>query len=339
MKRLTLTLCLTLCATMAVADEAQQGILAPPIETTNENLPIDNKTEQEATANATKGDEAQNIIESSAYGTSAVKESTAEFIDNNQRIDYTREIMHNFYIQATKVKLRPETSATKGEMVKIVVNANNNANSKDNSKNEVPTTTVKGFCLIKEDVNIGKQPGSLGIDCQTNIGYVTMFANLRAENKIATLFVDPVYIEFKNYRYQIKSSYVTNEAKTSYNIATFVNDRKVTEVALTATSDGLDEIKTASNQYLQAYEQSRRYQSTQVYSTGLTSYPLQSTNYLEPDPLLYLAKSGINILASSGKALASAIKKDLPYLYQIVGGTKIYVDMQVVTQGQKVANR
>ena len=333
---LKLTLCLTLCVTMGMADEAEKGILAPPIESTldNENLPIDN-----ANIEAQKGDEAQNIIESSAYGNSSVKESNAEFVDNTQRIDYTREIIHNFYMISQKVKLRPETNAQKGEMVKLVVNANGNGNGNGNGKNDVPTTTVKGFCLIKEDVNIGKQPGSLGIDCQTNIGYVTLFANLRAENKIATLFVDPVYIEYKNYRYQVKSSYVTNEAKTSYNIATYVNDRKVTEVALTATGDGLDEIKTASNQYLQAYEQSRRYQSTQVYSTGLTSYPLQSTNYLQPDPLLYVAKAGINILASSGKALASAIKKDLPYLYQIVGGSKIYVDMQVVTQGQKVASR
>ena len=130
---LKLTLCLTLCVTMGMADEAEKGILAPPIESTldNENLPIDN-----ANIEAQKGDEAQNIIESSAYGNSSVKESNAEFVDNTQRIDYTREIIHNFYMISQKVKLRPETNAQKGEMVKLVVNANGNGNGNGNGSND-----------------------------------------------------------------------------------------------------------------------------------------------------------------------------------------------------------
>lgn len=278
--------------------------------------------------------EAQNIIESSGYGKSSVNESKLSPLPQEKKVDYTREILHNFYINSQTTDIRAESIAKKAEMVKVT--AVSEVKPSDTNPPKEETITVKGYCLIKNDVQVGKQPGSLGVDCETNIGYITMFANLKAENKISTLFVDPVYIEYKNYRYQVKSSYVTNEAKTSYNIATYVNDRKISEVLLAATSSAADEVKTASNQYLMAYEQSRLNQQTQIYENGLTAIPIQNTEYQTPDPLLYLAKAGVNIVSSAVKTTADLMKKDLPYLYQIVGGTKIYVDMQVISKGEKV---
>lgn len=278
--------------------------------------------------------EAQNIIESSGYGKSSVNETKLSPLPEEKKIDYTREILHNFYMNAQVTNTRAESIAKKAEMVKV--SAVNDTKTETDTTPKEETTTIKGYCLIKNDVHISKQPSSLGVDCETNIGYITMFANLKPENKISTLFVDPVYIEYKNYRYQVKSSYVTNEAKTSYNIATYVNDRKISEVVLSTTSSAADEVKTASNQYLMAYEQSRLKQETQIYQNGLNSIPIQNTQYQEPDPLMYLAKAGVNLLTEAVKTTADLMKKDLPYLYQIVGGTKIYVDMQVISKGEKV---
>ncbi|RDU61859.1 hypothetical protein [Helicobacter sp. MIT 14-3879] len=280
--------------------------------------------------------EAQNIIESSGYGKSSVSESKLSPLPEEKKVDYTREILHNFYMNAQTIDIRAESIAKKAEMVKVLAVSEVKSSEANPSKEE--TTTIKGYCLIKNDVHIGKQPSSLGVDCETNIGFISLFANLKAENKISTLFVDPVYIEFKNYRYQVKSSYVTNEAKTSYNIATYVNERKLTEVGLDVVGAAADEVKTASNQYLMAYEQSRLRQDTQVYQNGLTAYPIQNIQYETPDPLLYVAKAGINLVASSTKAIADAFKKDLPYLYMIAAGTRIYVDMQVISKGEKVGN-
>lgn len=281
-------------------------------------------------------DEANNIIEGSGYGKSSVTEAPNEEITPQIEQDYSDEIIHNFYIKSQSMNERKESIAKKAEMIKVLAIQSKDMNkpSDDNSKEK--TQTVKGYCLIKDDVRISKQPSSLGIDCESNIGYISMFANLKAENKIATLFVDPVFIEYKGYRYGVKSSYVTNEAKTSYNVATYVNDRKLSEIALQTTSNAMDEIKTASNQYLLAYEQSRYNQQTTVYSNGLNAIPLQSTQYLSPDPLTYTAKAGINLLTSAVKGGVDLMKKDLPYLYEIKGGTKIYVDMQVLDQGEKV---
>lgn len=281
-------------------------------------------------------DEANNIIEGSGYGKSSVTEAPNEEITPQIEQDYSDEIIHNFYIKSQSMNERKESIAKKAEMIKVLAIQSKDMSKPSNDKSKEKTQTVKGYCLIKDDVRISKQPSSLGIDCESNIGYISMFANLKAENKIATLFVDPVFIEYKGYRYGVKSSYVTNEAKTSYNVATYVNDRKLSEIALQTTSNAMDEIKTTSNQYLLAYEQSRYNQQTTVYSNGLNAIPLQSTQYLSPDPITYAAKAGINLLTSAVKGGVDLMKKDLPYLYEIKGGTKIYVDMQVLDQGEKV---
>lgn len=280
--------------------------------------------------------EAQNIIDASGYGKSSVTESSLGNLRDDEKHDYTQEIIHNFYMNAQQTNLRKEAMATKkNDMLEVIV-SKDSQNSKDKKDDKEPTTTIKGYCLIKSDVHIGKQPASLGIECETNIGYITLFANLRPVNKISTLFVDPVYIEFKKYRYLVKSSFVTNEARTSYNIATYVNERKVAEIAYSTTSVGADEVKTASNQYLTAYEQSRYSQQTSIIGGGLTQYPITTFQYQEPDPLLYLAKAGVNLVSSAIKNTADILKKDLPYLYEIKGGSKIFVDMQVLQHGEKV---
>lgn len=278
--------------------------------------------------------EAKNIIEGSGFGKSSVNEAKLSPLSQDEKPDYTREIIHNFYINAQTINLRTESIAKKAEMIKLLASKDNAIEASKEA--EESTTTIKGYCLIKDDVHVGKQPSSIGADCETNLGYITMFANLKAENKISTLFVDPVYIEYKNYRYKVKSSYVTNEAKTSYNIATYVNDRKISEIALSTAANIADEFKTTSNQYLMAYEQSRLQQDTQIYQNGLNAFPIQNTKYETPNPLLYLAKAGVNLVTQAVKTSSDLMKKDLPYLYKIVGGTKIYVDMQVISKGEKV---
>ncbi|TLD85003.1 hypothetical protein LS70_000090 [Helicobacter sp. MIT 11-5569] len=95
---------------------------------------------------------------------------------------------------------------------------------------------------------------------------------------------------------------------------TFVNDRKLSEVGWSALSLSSDEFKTASSEYLRALEESKRKERTE-----------------------YLAAiQGVNILTDSIKSTAEVFKKDLPYLYQIVPKTKIWIDLQVDKKGEYV---
>lgn len=64
--------------------------------------------------------------------------------------------------------------------------------------------------------------------------------------------------------------------------------------------------------------------------------PVQTTNTEKPDPLDYLVTAGVNIVSSTIKSTAEIFKKDLPYLYQVVAKTKIWIDLQVNKQGEYV---
>ncbi|EPM8362046.1 hypothetical protein ACTSAC_001838, partial [Campylobacter jejuni] len=69
---------------------------------------------------------------------------------------------------------------------------------------------------------------------------------------------------------------------------------------------------------------------------GMYPQAVQNTNTQTPDPLDYLVKGAINVGASAVKAFADLAKEDLPYLYQIVPKTKIWIDLKVNKQGEYV---
>lgn len=285
--------------------------------------------------------ETDNIIKGASQGREVIQENKLENTDINKvnGLAFKNEIILNWYYDLNKDNIRKNEIIGKTSlnyMIKnIVLNDNNVSN---NGNNQVELVSVKGFCYIPEDINIGKQPGSIRVECQTNYGLITMFANLVNVNEKASLIADPKYIEKNGYRFLVNSSIVTNEDKTSYNIATFVNDRKIAQIGWGSLSYSSDEIKNATNSYLKALEESKKKQEVQYVTTtdgAGNSYmaPTTTTNTEKPDPLDYLATAGVNIVASVVKTTAEIFKKDLPYLYQIVGKTKIWVDLQVNKQG------
>jgi hypothetical protein len=280
-----------------------------------------------------------NLITTPANGIRTVTENPTEGIDPNANGEtYRREAIFSFILLEDSKRIHGMTPQ-QAKFVNVVNATKGSSNATNNTDNQ--TITVAGFCLIKEDLLIAKQPGSLKLDCETNIGGVSMFANLKSVNQLNSLMVDPVWIDYRGGRYKVARSFVTNEAQTSYNIATYVNDRKIAEVGLSSLSVASDEAKTASNDYLKALEEARKKEElafVDVTSGNATSYsqPVQLTNIERPEVSDYLIGAGINILASTIKTTAELFKRDLPYLYEVIGGTKIYVDMQVIMKGEKI---
>lgn len=286
----------------------------------------------------------QNIIESASEGRKVIEEKSLEQIDINKekgKLFYSETILNyiRFYQAENPRGVEVVGKTNENLLVKNVSEKVADVESKVENKEEL--AIIKGFCFITDEINVGKQPASLRSECQTNIGAITMFANLVNVNEKASLVADPKYIEKNGYRFLVKSAIVTNEEKTSYNIATFVNDRKLSEVGWSALTLSSDEFKTASNEYLKALEESKRKQEVQYATTtdgAGNSYmqPIQTTNTEKPDPLDYLIKGGINVVATSVKTAADLFKKDLPYLYQIYPKTKIWIDLQVAKNGEYV---
>jgi len=281
----------------------------------------------------------ENIITGSAGGKKIVSETPVTGYDPNANGEtFRREAIYSHILLQDSKRIHGMTPQ-QAKFVNVVNATKTSSNATNNTDNQ--TITVAGFCLIKEDLLIAKQPGSLKLDCETNIGGVSMFANLKSVNQLNSLMVDPVWIDYRGGRYKVARSFVTNEAQTSYNIATYVNDRKIAEVGLSSLAVASEEAKTSSNDYLKALEESRKKENlafVDVSNGNGTSYsqPVQLTNVERPEASDYLIGAGINILASTIKTTAELFKRDLPYLYEVVGGTKIYVDMQVIMKGEKI---
>lgn len=288
--------------------------------------------------------ESQNIIESASEGRKVIKEKALEPIDINkdkEKLFYSETILNWHYALQKENPRGSEILGKTNENLFVQNLKNDNTNKDSNATKAEELVVVKGYCFIRDEVNVGKQPSSLRLECSTNVGSITMFGNLINLNEKASLVVDPKYIEKNGVRFNVKSSIVTNEEKTSYNIATFVNDRMLAKVGYGALSAGSDEFKNASNEYLKALEESKKKQETAYINVpdgqgGMYPQAVQNTNTEKPDPLDYLVKGVINVGASAVKAFADIAKEDLPYLYQIVPKTKIWIDLKVDKQGEYV---
>ena len=291
-------------------------------------------------SNISKEKLTDHIIKSASNGREVINENklTPIEINHQNKTMYYSETILNWHYALQKENLRGAEIVAKTAVDSLVKNvvepSENNATADEKAKEFI---AVKGYCFIPEEINVGKQPSSLRVNCETNVGGIMLFANLKNVNEVSSLIVDPVYIEKSGYRFKVNKSVVTNEDKTSYNVATYVNDRKIAEIGWGAVSVGSDEIKTQSNAYLKALEQSKTKQDTEYITTGnganTTTQAVQNTNTEKPDPLDYLITGGINLVTSIAKNTAEVFKKDLPYLYQIVPNTKIWVDMEVERYG------
>ncbi|EAI7269834.1 hypothetical protein B0619_07800 [Campylobacter lari] len=294
--------------------------------------------------NTTTSKESISIIEGASNGIKVIEEKSLDPIEinkNNSKKYYSEVILNwNRYFESKNLRGNEFIGKTSENLLVTNVKENLINNDVNLTKNE-ELAIVKGFCFIQNEVNVGKQPSALRLNCQTNIGAVVLFGNLVNLNEKSSLILDPKYIEKDNVRFDVKSSIVTNEKKTSYNIATFVNDRKIAKVGYGALSAGSVEVKNSSNEYLRALEESKKKQEISYVniSDGQGNvYPqaIQNTNTEKPDPLDYLIKGAINVTADAVKAFADISKEDLPYLYQIVAKTKIWVDLKVNKKGEYV---
>ncbi|QKF93221.1 hypothetical protein [Campylobacter sp. CCUG 57310] len=284
--------------------------------------------------------ESSNIVESSAYGKKVVKENTsANYAENRQGEHYRQEAIYN-YILFNRTQNNKEVAFKKANLINIVDENLTKDISQAIAKAD-SNMTVSGYCLVRDNIMIGKQPSAGRFICNTNIGHIEIFGNLTPINEALTLIYDPAYIEFKNWRYRVITSRVLNEARTSYNVATYANDRKLSEIALTSTSETAEVFKTQSSDYLKQLEASRKQRKVEYVNVGNSSgdsyvAPIQVENTEKPNAVDYITKAGIDIVSGIVKTTADVFKKDLPYLYEIVGGSKIYIDLVIDRNGEKI---
>jgi len=287
--------------------------------------------------------ESDNIIESSAYGKKIVNENKAPTYKKEDKQYYGDEVLFNYILVNRGQNEEPynvkKYVARESKLIDLVKQKDLNNTTKQVTNPN--STIVKGYCNFGEDIYIGKQPSSAFVQCSTNIGLVKIFGNLIPKNKIATLFFDPQYIEYKNTRFKVlPESITTNEARTSYNIATFVNDRKLAKIGYQSAIASTNIIHGATHEYLLALEKSKTSKSVNYVGNGNNSnsdvIAIQKEQTQKPEVKDYAISAGVDIVAGVVKTAAEAFKKDLPYLYEIKKGSNIYVDLKINKTGEKI---
>lgn len=277
-----------------------------------------------------------NIIKTSGNGKSNVIELDGAFPQKQkeEKYSYEKEILLNYYLQRQGVRFKV-SEGEKRTFITEKKKEDNNDNNNEEEKNNL--VSVKGYCIVEETVDIGKQPMSANLNCNTNIGPIKFFGNYVPHNPMETLFVTGLHIEKNNRKYKIENAKILNESRSSYNVATYVNNRKLEKVALESTANSAMAVREGANDYLEQLEQSKVVEEASVGestidNTGsgtVIAQPVVTKNTKEPEIEDYLVKGAIDIITGTVKAVADVYKSDLPYLYQIVGGSKLYVDLYV----------
>jgi hypothetical protein len=284
------------------------------------------------------GVESENIIKGSAYGDTVVNENSLGQYSRENKKYYEKEVLYNYIILNNSLNQKPY-EVDKEHAFRTVNLINKEVENKDeNKKDDVAkddSITVVGYCNVSDDIHIGVQPMSGYFDCNTNIGVIKIFGNVTPVNEVKSIIFNPQYIDYKKTRFKVlEGAKTTNEARTSYNIATFVNDRKISEIALGSTITSADTIKTSSHEYLRALEESKRKEQTDIYTSNNNIVPVTTKNTEEPNATDYIVKAGIDIVAGVVKTTAEVFKKDLPYLYEIAKNSKIYIDVKINKNGE-----
>ncbi|RXI43421.1 hypothetical protein CRU99_07760 [Malaciobacter mytili] len=276
----------------------------------------------------------KNIIDTSGGGKSNVSELDGEFTSSAKKEkDYTKEILLNYMLFRENINFSAIDSIKKPM---VVVKSKEDIIDENKNKN-IKLVSVRGYCIVEETVDIGKQPMSANLNCNTNIGAIKFFGNYVPHNKLETLFVTGLHIEKNTKKYKIENAKILNESRTSYNVATYVNSNKLEKSALKGISDATTTIESGANDYLKQLEASKKVQEAStgqsvVDNSGsgtVITQPVVTENTQPPEVKDYLVKGAIEIVARSIRNIADIVKEDLPYYYQIVAGSKLYVDLYV----------
>lgn len=284
--------------------------------------------------------ESDNIIQSSAYGEKIIKENKAPVYERENKVYYKDEVLFNYIIANRNMNDKPfeVKNSHQFQSVSMITKLTEEQKAAQEEKEAaIESITVTGYCNVSEDIHIGKQPSSAYLSCSTNVGYVKVFGNIVPKNELASVFYDPQYIEYKDIRYKVlENSITTNEARTSYNIATFVNDRKLAEIGYESTIASTNTIQSTTHEYLRALEQSKTSKTTDYITSGDNVLAVQNESTEKPDAADYIAKAGIDIVAGVIKTTAEVFKKDLPYLYEVKKNSKVFIDLKINKNGEKI---
>ena len=195
---------------------------------------------------------------------------------------------------------------------------------------------LNGYCELPYKVTVSRLSQFVYLRCNFNKGKGTLAALLVPDLYSKALVGKPIYVVLNNKRYYVKGGVIMNAQKTSINIASVINDRKIEKFIAKTGIDTANIVTKQALAYLQAKQQSEQQQ--QAYYDQNTSNPIVITNYQKPQVKDYVQTAGIQILSQIIQNVSNSFFINLPYLFEVNKNTIFYTDLYVTDKYQGLPN-
>lgn len=249
----------------------------------------------------------------------------------NYYILYNKRNSANSYGVETKMMLHDNQAEFKTELEKRAKLASQQKREEKDKKEKGFYT--RGYCSFLNQVDVSDMVAFAEVECMLdNIGYSKMSISIYPEHSSKALVaqaltVIPDGIEQSD-RYVVRKGVVLNGLRTGLNIASIVNDRKLEKMLAAGLLSTNYIVSDESLKYMDALIASRKQESSQVIPGTGGSAPIvvQNSNTEKPRVQDSVTLAGIRLASSFIGILGESIINNLPYLYRIEKGQRIYFD-------------
>lgn len=212
------------------------------------------------------------------------------------------------------------------------------ANKKEQLKQKKPEKIhLRGYCRFKNDVEVDLIKTYAKVNCEfrhPRINRAKLMLSLIPNPKLKVLIATPIYVDTEHEPLDVIGGVVMSADQTSINIANYVNDILLKEVAAKSFIRGGDIAYAQAIGFLEEKKASRTTESVQTQivdngNGGTTTVPIKTTNQLPPSPNDYITAGLVTFASSLVKIFGEAYLSRLHYVFKVYRNNQVYVDLVV----------
>lgn len=243
--------------------------------------------------------------------------------------DDTQEVIY----EHIKTAINENTQVQRASFAKIYYTPKINKKQNNNYKKNQHFTKfyLNGYCQLPYQVQVDKLTQFVSLKCNFDKGEGKLTIMLVPDVYSEALVAKPLYVVLNNKKYFVKGGIVMNAQKTSINLASVINDRKIEKFLAQTGISSANIITKQAEAYLQAKQQSET-QNTVIYPDGNTSNPVVVSNTQPPHIKDYIQNTGIQILSNIINNVSDSFFINLPYLFKINKNTIFYTELFVTDE-------
>jgi hypothetical protein len=209
------------------------------------------------------------------------------------------------------------------------------------TKSKAKKIHLTGYCSFKNDVEVGVMKAYATINCEfsskSEIKRAKLMLSLTPDAKLKALIGTPIYVNANEDTYDVLSGVIMTADQTSLNLANFVNDTLLKELAARSLMATGNVAYTQSIAYLEAKKQAA--QTEEVVNTTTTdangnqiTTPVKTTNYEDPKASDYITTGLVTLGSSLVKLFGQAYLEQIKYTFKIYKTSQVHVDLVVQNQ-------